>query len=167
MWAVGWLPNIESYRFRNAFIAASYVAVVASSITTLKSIHPPPPYWCVVTAVGLAVFAATVTAAVKIHSMFPKERHDRPEDFKELMTSGPYAICRHPFYLSLILNQFSIALTTLSWVGLAVYAAMLPGWYVLIRLEERELISYWGDKYVKYMERVPALIPLPKRRRAA
>lgn len=156
---------VESRRFRKAFLRVSYPALVVVSLLSVGKLRLPQPYDGLVRFVGVALFITSVLFAVKIHSMFPKGRHDKPGDFSKLLTEGLYAYCRHPFYLTLITNQLSIPLLSLSWAGLLTYAALLPGWYVLIRLEERELIEYWGDEYVRYMEDVPALIPTPRRKR--
>jgi len=48
-------------------------------------------------------------------------------DFSKLLTEGPYAYSRHPFYLTLIINQLSIPLLLTSWAGLLTYAVLLPG----------------------------------------
>ncbi len=156
---------VESHKFRKRFITLSYVLIVLLSMLGTGKYSAPNPYSTVLRVVGTVAFVSSVLAAVKIHSMFPKERHDRPEDFSTLLKEGPYAYCRHPFYLALIINQASIPLLFSSWLGLLTYAALLPGWWVLIRLEEKELVKYWGDEYVNYMRDVPALIPLPRRRR--
>ncbi len=156
---------VESHRFRKAFLWVSYSVIVIASLLSVGKLTLPQPYDSLVRLAGVALFITSVLFAVKIHSMFPKERHDKPGDFSKLLTEGPYAYCRHPFYLTLIINQLSIPLLFTSWAGLLTYVAFLPGWCVLIRLEERELIEYWGDEYIKYMERVPALIPMPKRKR--
>ncbi len=156
---------VESHRFRKAFLRVSYPTLVIVSLLSVGKLRLPQPYDGLVRLVGVALFITSVLFAVKIHSMFPKERHDKPGDFSKLLTEGPYAYCRHPFYLTLIINQLSIPLLFSSWAGLLTYAALLPGWYVLIRLEERELIEYWGDEYVRYMEEVPTLIPMPRRKR--
>ncbi len=44
-------------------------------------------------------------------------------------------------------------------------ASLTPLRIFLIKLEEKELIAYWGRRYVEYMEHVPMLIPVLKRRR--
>ncbi len=92
--------------------------------------------------------------------MFPA-KHDRPEDFPSLLKEGPYRYCRHPFYSALILNQISIPMIMHSLIGTVFFGAFLPAWYLLIRLEEAELISFWGEEYLTYMRKVPAIIPRP------
>ncbi len=155
---------VPSYRFRRVFLWIGYTVLVASSLGAAGTLTPPAPWFMVLRVFGAVLFAASVLAAVWIHSMFPP-RHDRPEDFEELMTSGPYAYCRHPFYLALMVNQFSLPILFLSLTGLIVYLLLLPLWLMLIKLEERELLEYWGERYREYMRRVPMLIPRPWRRR--
>jgi len=106
----------------------------------------------------------SAVAMARIHSMYPP-RHDEPSDFPELLTEGPYAICRHPLYACTLANLFSIAIAFDSSWGLATCVALLPLWIALIRLEERELVEYWGERYREYASRVPALIPIPRKRR--
>ena len=146
------------------FVPLSYAVIVLCSLTHFNSICSAVLREAMFIA-GATVFALTIAAAIRIHSMFPKHRHDRPEDFDKLLTTGPYALCRHPFYLMLILNQLSIPVMLASLVGVATWAALLAGWLYLIRIEERELVAYWGDEYLNYAKEVPMLIPIPRRRK--
>jgi protein-S-isoprenylcysteine O-methyltransferase Ste14 len=107
---------------------------------------------------GLLILLCLAIAA-KIHRSFPKE-HARASQFPRLYTDGPYAHCRHPLYLSLIILQFLIAIYMWSLEGLLVWLLTLSLWYVLIRAEEKELVSHWGSLYREYMTQVPRLIPL-------
>ena len=104
----------------------------------------------------------SAAVAWRVHSMFTK-KHDRPEEFPRLLREGLYRHCRHPFYLALILNQASIPMIMCGAVGAAFFLATLPAWYHLIRLEEAELVCYWGEEYIAYMREVPAHISIPKR----
>ncbi|NPA97025.1 MAG: isoprenylcysteine carboxylmethyltransferase family protein [Crenarchaeota archaeon] len=155
---------MQSHRFRKVFIPLSYAAVAYCSIEFPTNLAYTVPRELALAA-GATLFALTIVGAARIHSMFPKRRHDRPEDFDKLLTTGPYALCRHPFYLMLILNQLSIPVMFASIAGVATWAALLAGWLYLIRIEESELVAYWGDEYLRYAERVPMLIPIPRRRK--
>jgi len=146
---------VKSYVFRKVFILLSYTVITILSLLSLGG-------FTVLSLIGVVIFVISAVVAAKIHSMFP-DRHDRPEDFKELITDGPYAYCRHPFYLSLMVNQLSIPIMLTSWPGLLAYMVLLFGWYVLIRLEEKELIEYWGDSYLEYMRKVPAILPFRRK----
>ncbi|NPB00375.1 MAG: isoprenylcysteine carboxylmethyltransferase family protein [Crenarchaeota archaeon] len=112
----------------------------------------------IVKAIGAITLYVSLALALAIHRSYPK-RHDSPRDFKELLTRGPYRLCRHPFYLLTMIAQISIAIVALSIWGIATALLMIPLWLYLIRLEEQELISYWGEEYVRYMKETPMLIP--------
>ncbi len=153
---------MRSSTFRKILIPASYTAIAMASFLDSTTPTPPPVLGALLAGVGAALFVLSAVMAWRIHSMFPK-RHEKPEDFPRLLKDGPYRYCRHPFYLSLIINQASIPMIMHSAVGAILFIAALPAWYYLVRLEEAELVSYWGEEYLTYMREVPALIPLPRR----
>ena len=80
----------------------------------------------------------------------------------ELIDSGPYAMVRHPIYTGLLLGITGSALARDDWRGvLAVVIAWAALWGKL-RLEERWMTEQFGERYVAYARRVPALIPFGK-----
>jgi len=81
----------------------------------------------------------------------------------ELITSGPYAIVRHPIYTGLIVGFIGSAMARGEWRGvLAVFVAWAALWRKL-RLEERWMVERFGERYTAYCRRVPALVPFSKR----
>jgi protein-S-isoprenylcysteine O-methyltransferase Ste14 len=77
----------------------------------------------------------------------------------ELIVEGPYRWVRHPIYTGLILMFLGTALGVGESRGvLAVAIAAIAFWHKL-RLEEIVMRGEFGDSYVRYAERVPALIP--------
>lgn len=79
---------------------------------------------------------------------------------QKLVTSGPYAIVRHPCFLSSIIEVFAICLIANSWVTMAVMGPIITTLYLVrIRMEECVLQMHYEDAYEKYMRGVPALIP--------
>ena len=106
-------------------------------------------------------FFTSVALASAVHRSFPP-KHDEPKDFEMLYTEGPYQLCRHPFYFLLMIIQISIPLIFLSAPGLFLALAFVPAWYALAKVEERELINYWGTKYLEYMRTVPMLVPIAR-----
>jgi len=79
---------------------------------------------------------------------------------QKVVTSGPYAIVRHPGYLGEIMI----------WTGFAVVSSnlllflLLPAMFVAVYLyrisaEERMLVRELGDDYVRYQHRTRRLIP--------
>jgi protein-S-isoprenylcysteine O-methyltransferase Ste14 len=81
-----------------------------------------------------------------------------------IVTTGPYALVRHPIYTGLLLAVLATALmrgTVLSCVGAAAFGV---GLVIKARIEERFLQSELGeDNYRNYARRVPMLVPFSHR----
>jgi protein-S-isoprenylcysteine O-methyltransferase Ste14 len=77
-----------------------------------------------------------------------------------LVTTGPYRWIRHPLYTTGIALLLAIGLMAANWFillfGLVTLASMR---FVVIPLEERELVLKFGDDYRAYMERTGRLVP--------
>ena len=80
-------------------------------------------------------------------------------------TPGPYKLVRHPLYLGWFFAFWATPTMTVTHLvfALATTAYIL----IAIQLEERDLVDALGDDYRRYRERVPMIIPVPARRRAA
>ena len=77
----------------------------------------------------------------------------------ELITSGPYALVRHPIYTGLLLGFVGSALALGESRGLVSAAlAALAQWRKL-RVEEQAMRRLFGERYLAYEQRVSALIP--------
>jgi protein-S-isoprenylcysteine O-methyltransferase Ste14 len=77
----------------------------------------------------------------------------------ELIVVGPYRWVRHPIYTGLLLAFIGSALAVGEWRGVvAVLIAALALWRKL-RREEALMRRQFGEAYVRYAARVPALIP--------
>lgn len=82
----------------------------------------------------------------------------------ELRTDGPYGIVRHPIYAGILCMLLGSAM--LDGFGLWTLALIGGGALVLfrVRAEERLMSDVFPDDYERYRRRVPALIPLMRRR---
>lgn len=77
----------------------------------------------------------------------------------ELVTTGPYALARHPIYTGILFGFVGSALALDRWRGvLAVVIAFVALWRKL-RLEERWMRETFGAQYEAYRRRTRALIP--------
>ncbi len=87
----------------------------------------------------------------------------RIEEGQRIITTGPYAIVRHPMYFALIVYLWC---QTVRLMDVVVNALLTL--YVLIGtwLEERKLVLEFGEEYRRYQREVPMLVPFaPKSRR--
>ena len=84
-----------------------------------------------------------------------------------LVTTGPYGIVRHPFYVASALAVFANMLASANWfVGLM---GALATTLLVIRTptEEKHLVKRFGNDYLRYMKQtrrfLPRLVSLPLR----
>ncbi len=102
----------------------------------------PAAYW-VFSSLGRNVSETVLT----------KERH-------ELVTIGPYRWIRHPLYTTGLLLVLAIGLTAANWfILLCASLTLVAIRFVVVPLEERELLAKFGDAYRDYMQRTGRLLP--------
>jgi len=112
--------------------------------------------------VGLAV--AVTSAAFAAWAMWSLGRSYgiRMDVFEghSLKTDGPYALVRHPMYLGIVLFHVGASLALESPLMLVATALFVAPFTALrISAEEKVLKDAFGERYLRYAERVPALIP--------
>jgi protein-S-isoprenylcysteine O-methyltransferase Ste14 len=76
-----------------------------------------------------------------------------------LVTSGIYAVIRHPSYLGLLVNSLGWALAFRSGVGVVLTALLIPPLHARIRAEERLLRAQFGGAYDAYRARTSRMLP--------
>ena len=116
------------------------------------------------TGVALCLFGFSLAINARWHLGrnwgMPMSRNEQPE----LVTSGPYAVIRHPIYTGLILAMLGSVLgVNITWALLLVpvgayftYAA---------RREETLMLQLFPEQYAAYMARTGMLAPRAFRRR--
>ncbi|KAA3608838.1 MAG: hypothetical protein D8M58_19070 [Calditrichaeota bacterium] len=68
-----------------------------------------------------------------------------------------YKLVRHPIMLGVLIGIWSIPHMT---IGHLVFALTMTIYIVIgVKMEERDLIANHGESYIKYKEKVPALLP--------
>ena len=170
LWGFYWLAlsrDVKATREREPPLSrVLHVAPLVAAVLLLSA--PPPalagrfmplavwPFW-----VGLAVAVGgllfTVWARRHIARNWSgivtiKEDH-------ELVTSGPYAIVRHPIYTGLLIGLAGSALARGDWSAVLAVAIAGAALWRKLRVEERWMRGRFGAAYEAYSARVPPLIP--------
>jgi len=79
---------------------------------------------------------------------------------KELATTGPYGMVRHPLYTGNILMLIGYSLASGSWWPWVVGAFFLWFWYPpAISYEDKKLHKIFGDAWLQWSRSTPALVP--------
>ena len=77
----------------------------------------------------------------------------------EFITSGPYALVRHPIYTGLLLAIVGCALARGEWRGVLAVALVFGALWQKLKLEEKWMRVQFGESYEAYSRRVAALVP--------
>ena len=76
-----------------------------------------------------------------------------------LVTTGPYRVVRHPFYVASALAVLANTLATANWfiglMGLIATTLLV----VRTRIEEEHLVRRFGESYLRYMEETGRFLP--------
>jgi len=76
-----------------------------------------------------------------------------------MITSGLYAVVRHPQYSGLFLVTAGMLIQWPTIITAAMWPVLMLMYYFLTRREEREMESRFGTEYLAYKEQVPMFLP--------
>lgn len=124
------------------------------------------PAWVGRTGAALGLLAVPAVRWVFVslgrnvsETVLTKESH-------ELIAAGPYRRIRHPLYTTGIALIGAVGLMLSSWLVLLLAAVTWAFiWFVVIPIEERELLARFGDSYRSYAARTGRLLPRIRRAR--
>ena len=147
------------------FLLSPYLAMVAA-IVRWHALWQwrawPWPHalsWLALVPLALAGWLAWHTYRTIEPRTLHLERQLNPSPGRRLITTGVLGRMRHPRYVMFTLLAVGNALITgypLIATSALVTALLL---WATIRLEERELLAYFGEAFCDYKKRVPAFIP--------
>jgi protein-S-isoprenylcysteine O-methyltransferase Ste14 len=116
-----------------------------------------PPYAVFATVGGILLalgMPMLLTAGITLRPAYNRD---------ELVTSGVFAVVRHPIYSAMIvLNLPGIALLTRSWPLFLMPLVAYVVFKLLIHREDEYLERRFGRAYFDYRARVNELIPIPR-----
>jgi protein-S-isoprenylcysteine O-methyltransferase Ste14 len=159
-----WFGPVADNLYRIGFNAAAVITLIPVLAILARNPGPvlvrvPGPWWM---ALGIIQLAGLILLGLSF-------LHSDPPDFlglrqlgsakgdSKLVTTGAYAIVRHPMYTTglLVLWLFPILTTGTLAFDLGITMYILAG----SELEERKLINLYGEEFRKYKAKVARLIP--------
>lgn len=109
---------------------------------------------------GVALFIAGIglyeVARRTLGKFFSEAVRILPEH--KLITRGPYSLIRHPIYLGEILFAFSIPMIANSLYGFVIMLVIIPILLYRISIEEKVLVSKFGQEYIEYAHKIKKII---------
>ncbi len=114
------------------------------------------PFWlgAAVTIAGLlfAIWARDHLGRNWSSSVTIKQGH-------ELITTGPYAVVRHPIYTGILTGFLGMAIAISQVRGFLVFVLIFFVLWLKLRMEEEWMRSQFGETYAAYARRTAALVP--------
>ena len=77
----------------------------------------------------------------------------------ELITTGPYAVVRHPIYTGILAGFLGMAIAISQVRGFIVVALIFLVFWLKLRMEEQWMRSQFGETYTTYSRHTAALVP--------
>ena len=152
------LPARDGDRRPRVVIAAFAGAYLITTVPLMP--QAPRRDWLlwpsdILTVVGLLFTLWSLLFLRRSFSIVPQAR--------QLVTGGPYSLCRNPLYLGEVVGGWAAFLPTIGWAGAVVLATSLGFQLVRVFAEERVLARSFGREYLDYCRRVPRFFPSPRR----
>src|SRR5579863_8934206 len=114
------------------------------------------PFWlgAAVTIAGLlfAVWAREHLGSNWSRSVTIKQDH-------ELITTGPYAVVRHPIYTGILAGFLGMAIAISQVRGFIAFGLIFLAFWLKLSMEEQWMRSQFGETYAAYARHTAALVP--------
>jgi protein-S-isoprenylcysteine O-methyltransferase Ste14 len=114
--------------------------------------HPVVEEWLFLTGIAMASFGAAGRAWAVCYISGQK--------MKQLVTTGPYSLCRNPLYFFSLILGVGFGFCTKTLTGpIVILATLSILYYFQIRREEHRLSALFGADFDDYLKRVPRFFP--------
>jgi protein-S-isoprenylcysteine O-methyltransferase Ste14 len=149
-------------RILRALIALIAIVLFVTTRIPLRWLYLQPwpaglwPFWlgATVMVAGLlfAVWARGYLGRNWSHAVTIKQSH-------ELITTGPYAVVRHPIYTGILAGILGTAIALSQVRGFIAFILFFLMFWLKLRMEEQWMRSQFGEKYAAYAHQTAALVP--------
>lgn len=150
------------YSIASGLVLTGVVILWQPSDTHLFVIDGPfrlAAYTGALIAIAVFVWGAFALRGLDLFGLAAIKAHLRgtTEAVSEFVVRGPYRWVRHPWYAAAIILFWSCADLT---ADRLLFNVLWTGWICIgARLEEKDLLTEFGEVYDKYRRQVPMLIP--------
>ena len=155
--------------FRNAFgyllgFVLFILLIPGLMVYSAGSVQPEPvgiACLIVFSAVGIGLSIWSIIYMKRVGKGNPMDafNHAVAPRTCELMTDGPYKICRNPMLLGILLYYTGILLFLHSWKPVVIFAVFFLIMMFQVSKEERRLEDDFGDAYTEYKKTTKKIIP--------
>jgi protein-S-isoprenylcysteine O-methyltransferase Ste14 len=149
-------------RLLRAFVFLIAIILLSTASIPLPWLYRPlwpsglVSFWlgAAVTLAGLlfAVWAREHLGANWSRSVTIKQDH-------ELITTGPYALVRHPIYTGILAGFLGTMVALAQVRGVIAFALVFLALWIKLRMEEQWMRSQFGETYANYVRHTSALVP--------
>jgi len=156
--------RLESAASRILRVFIFLIAIILLSIPRI----PLPWLYLQLWPVGLWPFwlGAAVTIAGLLFAIWAREhlgtnwsRSVTIKQGHELITTGPYAVVRHPIYTGILTGFFGMAIAVSQVRGFIAFVLVFLALWIKLRMEEQWMRSQFGEAYDTYANQTAALVP--------
>ena len=112
-----------------------------------------------VAGIGLSVWSIVYMKMVGKGNPMDAFNHEIAPRTMELMTDGPYKICRNPMLLGVFIYYLGIVIFLHSWQSAVIFVIYIAIMMIQVNREEKRLEQDFGDAYREYKKRTGKLFP--------
>lgn len=112
-----------------------------------------------VIGLGLSIWSIVYMRNVGKGNPMDAFNHEVAPRTSKLMVDGPYAICRNPMLLGVLIYYLGIVVLLWSVGSVIVFVVYMLIMSVQVFFEEKRLEKDFGEEYVRYKEKTKRLIP--------
>lgn len=145
--------NGSGLRLRLTRLLAICILVTCGvAVSYWSGAHPIVEKSLFITGIALAGFGAAGRAWATSYISGQK--------MKQLITTGPYSLCRNPLYFFSLILAVGVGFCTKTFgmpLIIAIFLVVLCHWQ--IRREEQRLLAQFGEPYRVYLTEVPRFFP--------
>ena len=112
-----------------------------------------------IVGIGLSILSIVYMKNVGKGNPFDAFNHEVAPRTNNLMTDGPYGICRNPMLLGVFIFHIGVLIVLLSIGALVIFVIEVIVMNIQVRKEEQRLKHDFGGEYVEYVKSVNRFLP--------